>query len=114
MWQGLFYRRCMNVNYGFMYSTQDAKMMCSFDSDCAELNSYGEKYICAKGYLNPNSGAINFDDTIAGFVTIFVMVTLEGWTSVFTYVSKTFKDKIYINPIIVFCFFHFFIFLSNF
>ena len=114
MWMGNFYRRCMNVNYGFMYSTQDAKMMCSFDSDCAELNSYGEKYICAKGYLNPNSGAINFDDTIAGFVTIFVMVTLEGWTSVFTYVSKTFKDKIYINPIIVFFYFHLFVIFGAF
>ena len=33
---------------------------------------------------------------------------------IFTYVSKTFKDKIYINPIINFCYFHFFIFLASF
>ena len=114
MWMGNFYRRCMNINYGYMYSTQEAEMMCSFDTDCEELNSYGVKYICAKGYLNPDSGAINFDDTIAGFITIFVMVTLEGWTNVFTYVSKTFKDKIYINPIIVFLYFHVFVFLGAF
>ena len=114
MWMGNFYRRCMNVNYGFMYSTQDSTSMCSFDTDCEELNSYGVKYICAKGYLNPNSGAISFDDTLSGFVTIFIMVTLEGWTSVFTYVSKTFKDKIYINPIIVFLYFHVFVFLGAF
>ena len=114
MWMGNFYRRCMNMNYGFMYSTQDSTMMCSFDNDCDELNSYGVKYICAKGYLNPNSGAVNFDDTIAGFVTIFIMVTLEGWTDVFTYVSKTFKDKIYINPIIVFFYFHVFVLLGAF
>ena len=114
MWMGNFYRRCMSVNYGFMYSTQESTMMCSFDSDCEELNSYGVKYICAKGYINPDSGAINFDDTLAAFVTIFVMSTLEGWTNVFTYVSKTFKDKIYINPIIVFLFFHVFIILGAF
>ena len=114
MWMGNFYRRCMNINYGFMYSTQDSTMMCSFDSDCTELDSYGVKYICAKGYLNPNSGAISFDDTLAGFVTVFVMVTLEGWTDVFTYVSKTFKDKIYINPIIVFLYFHVFVILCSF
>ena len=114
MWMGNFYRRCMNLNYGFMYSTQESTMMCSFDTDCEELNTYGAKYVCAKGYLNPDSGAINFDDTIAGFITIFVMVTLEGWTNVFTYVSKTFKDKIYINPIIVFLYFHAFVILGAF
>ena len=114
MWMGNFYRRCMSVNYGFMYSTQESTMMCSFDSDCEELNSYGVKYICAKGYLNPDSGAINFDNTLSGFVTIFVMATLEGWTNVFTYVNKTFKDKIYINPIIVFFYFHAFVILGAF
>ena len=114
MWTGLFYRRCMNVNLGYLYSTNKAVSMCSFDADCEELNSYGIRYVCAKGYLNPDSGAISFDNTLTGFVTIFVMVTLEGWTNIFTYVSKTFKDKIYINPIIVFLYFHLFIFLGAF
>jgi len=88
--------------------------MCSFDSDCEELNSYGMRFICSKGYRNPDSGAINFDNTLTGFVTIFVMVTLEGWTNVFTYVSKTFKDKIFINPIIIFFYFHVFVFMGSF
>ena len=114
MWSGLFYRRCMNVNYGYLYSSHKDKQMCSFDTDCQELNSYGMRFVCAKGYLNPDSGAITFDNTLTGFVTIFVMVTLEGWTNVFTYVSKTFKDKIYINPIIIFFYFHVFVFLGAF
>ena len=114
MWMGNFYRRCMNVNYGYLYSFQKSNQMCSFDSDCNELNTYGMRFICAKGYQNPDSGAINFDNTLTGFVTIFVMVTLEGWTNVFTYVSKTFKDKIFINPIIIFFYFHFFIFIGAF
>ena len=114
MWQGLFYRRCMNVNYGFLNSFEKDKQMCSFDTDCADLESYGNKFICAKGYQNPDMGAFNFDNVLTGFVTIFMMATLEGWSDIFTYVSKTFKDKIYINPIIIFAFFHFFIFLSSF
>ena len=114
MWQGLFFRRCMNVNYGFLYSTLKDKQMCSFDTDCAGLESYGVRYICSKGFRNPDSGAFNFDNVLTGFVTIFSMATLEGWSDIFTYVSKTFKDKIYINPIIVFAYFHFFIFLSSF
>ena len=104
MWQGNFFKRCMNVNYGYMSSIQGSEYMCSFDSDCEELNSYGVRYICAKGYINPDSGVISFDNILTGFVTIFVMASLEGWTNVFTYASKTFKDKIYINPIIIIIF----------
>ena len=114
MWQGIFYRRCMNVNYGYLVSTVDDEGMCSFDSNCDEYNSYGNTFICAKGYRNPNSGAVNFDNTLTAFVTVFVMVTLEGWTDFFTYVSKTFKDKIYINPIIIFFYFHVFVFVAAF
>ena len=102
MWQGLFYRRCMNLNYGYFVSVERDKYMCSFDSNCESLNAYGKTFICAKGYLNPNSGAINFDNIGTALITTFIMVTLEGWNYIFTYVSKTFKDKIYINPIIIF------------
>ena len=114
MWAGYFYRRCMSVNYGYLISTQGDKGMCSFDSNCEEFNTYGNTFICAKGYVNPNSGATNFDNTLTALVTVFVMVTLEGWTDFFTYVSKTFKDKIYINPIIIFCYFHIFVFIAAF
>ena len=114
LWQGNFLKRCMNINYGYAYSIQGSESMCSFDSDCTEFNSYGTRYICAKGYINPDSGAISFDNILTGFVTIFIMASLEGWTNVFTYVSKTFKDKIYLNAVIVFFYFHFFVFFCAF
>ena len=112
MWQGLFYRRCMNLNYGYFVSLESPKYMCSFDSNCESLNSYGNTFVCAKGYLNPNLGAINFDNIGTSLITVFVTVTLEGWSYIFTYVSKTFKDKIYINPIIIFIYFHIFVYLG--
>ena len=114
MWKGNFFQRCMNINYGYVYSTKGSDSMCSFDEDCKEFDDYGFKYVCAKGYINPDSGAINFDNIITGFVTIFVMVSLEGWTNVFTYASKTFKDKVYINTIIIFLYFHILIFFCAF
>ena len=114
MWQGIFFRRCMSVNYGYLVSTEGDTGMCSFDGDCEQYNTYGEHFICAKGYRNPNSGAVNFDNTLSAFVTVFVMVTLEGWTDIFTYVNKTFKDRIFINPIIIFFYFHTFIFVAAF
>ena len=114
MWQGLFYRRCMNVNFGYFYSVKNDDYMCSFDSNCNSLNTYGQIFICAKGYINPNNGALNFDNIGTALVTVFVMVTLEGWSYIFTYVSKTFKDKIYINQIIIFLYFHSFVYIGSF
>ena len=62
MWQGLFYRRCMNLNYGYFVFGKVSEYMCSFDSNCEDLNSYDKIFICAKGYLNSGLGAFNFDN----------------------------------------------------
>ena len=114
MWQGLFLRRCMNINYGYLMTDKRNSHLCSFDTDCTKLNDYGNKFICAKGYINPNSGSTNFDNIFYSLITVFIMVTLEGWTNIFTYVSKTFKDKAYINQIIIFIYFHAFIYIGAF
>ena len=114
MWQGLFYRRCMSLQYGYMYSFSNDEAMCTFDSDCSEYNTAGNTFICAKGYRNPNNGITTFDNILTGFMTIFIIATLEGWTTIWNYVSKTFKDKFYINPIIIFLYFHLFIFVGGF
>ena len=114
MWQGLFFRRCMSLQYGYMYSFSNDEAMCTFDSDCSEYNTPGNTFICAKGYRNPNNGITTFDNTLTGFMTIFIIATLEGWTTIWNYVSKTFKDKFYINPVIIFLYFHLFIFVGGF
>ena len=114
MWQGLFMRRCMNLQYGFMYSLTKDKGMCTFDSDCQEYNTPGNSFICAKGYRNPDNNIVCFDNVLKGFITVFIMITLEGWTDVWNYVSNTFKDKFYINPVITFIFFHLYIFIGGF
>jgi hypothetical protein len=114
MWQGLFMRRCMNLQYGFMYSLTKDKGMCTFDSDCQEYNTPGNSFICAKGYRNPDNNIVCFDNVLKGFITVFIMITLEGWTDGWNYVSNTFKDKFYINPVITFIFFHLYIFIGGF
>ena len=114
MWQGLFLRRCMNINYGYLLTDNRNTYLCSFDSDCSSLNTYGNTFICAKGYINPHNGSTNFDNIFYSLITVFLMVTLEGWADVFTFVSKAFKDKIYLNRIIIFVYFHAFIYIGAF
>ena len=92
----------MNVNFGYFAPINNEKYMCTFDSNCQYLNSYGNTFICAKGYLNPNHGSLTFDNIGNAFITVFAIVTLQGWSKIFTFVSKTFKDKI--QNRIVLCF----------
>ena len=114
MWQGLFLRRCMNINYGYLMTDNRNTYICSYDSDCSSLNTYGNIFICAKGYINPHNGSTNFDNIFYSLITVFLMVTLEGWADIFTFVSKAFKDKIYLNRIIIFVYFHAFIYIGAF
>ena len=113
MWQGLFQRRCMNLSFGYMYSYVGDTAMCTYDEDCEEFNEPGRKYICVKGYLNPNNNAISFDNVLNSFITVFVIVSQEGWTNIFAYVMKTFKDKFYINRAIIFIYFHILVFVGG-
>ena len=89
MWQGLFLRRCMNINYGYMVSLSGDEGMCTYDSDCIQYNEPGMQFVCAKGFVNPNNGVTNFDNLYNAFVTVFVIVSQEGWTNVFAFVTKT-------------------------
>ena len=114
MWQGLFLKRCMSLNYGYLMSLENKQSMCSNDNDCHKFNRRGSQYICVKGYRNPRNGVVNFDNVLYGFVTIFIMVTLEGWTNIYNFISRTFKDKIKLNPIIIFLYFHGFVIIGGF
>ena len=114
MWQGVFMRRCMSLQYGYMSSFIGAEGMCTFDSDCLKYNTPGNTFVCVKSHRNPDNGITNFDNSLKGFVTIFIILTMEGWSDIFLYVSSTFKDKLYLNPIITFLFFHAFIIMGGF
>jgi hypothetical protein len=114
MWQGLFLRRCMSLNYGYLMSLEDKHSMCSSDIDCVKFDRRGSKYICVKGYRNPRNGVVNFDNVLYGFITVFIMVTLEGWSNVYNFISRTFKDKIKLNPVIIFLYFHGFVIIGGF
>jgi voltage-dependent calcium channel L type alpha-1D len=56
------------------------------DELCSTETSYG--YQCGAGYFcgnwieNPNAGVTAFDNILLAWITIFQMITLEGWTDI--------------------------------
>ena len=46
--------------------------------------------ICKPWVDGPNSGLTSFDDIAVAFVTVFQVMTLEGWTGIFYLVRKVY------------------------
>jgi hypothetical protein len=113
MWQGLFMYRCFNNNYGYIDSFNDWSTSCTFDADCSDFSSPGNYYTCRKSYFNPFNNVLNFDNTLNGLITVYTICTMEGWTDMWGYVSKTFKDANGINLIIIFLYFHVLLFICG-
>ena len=118
MWTGLMQRQCVNVEFGYAHSFSNYTTMCTVAEDCLHQYSLGNinpgsTFTCAKVDKNPFNGVASFDDFIHSLVTVFIIVRMEGWTDYYAFVRKTFKDDYYINEIIIFLYFHIFIFIGG-
>ena len=43
---------------------------------------------CAKNNVNPDSGTSNFDNIFSSFLMVYVVTTMEGWSSIMIYVMQ--------------------------
>ncbi|XP_039472111.1 voltage-dependent T-type calcium channel subunit alpha-1H-like isoform X1 [Oreochromis aureus] len=56
---------------------------------CVNWNMYYN--VCRAGDHNPDLGAVNFDNIVYAWITIFQVVTLEGWTNIMYYVMDSYS-----------------------
>jgi len=118
MWSGLMQRRCLDLNLGYAYSFSNATSMCTTDSDCylaTSINPYpgGATFVCEKVNEFPFNGIGSFDVIYNALIVVFIIVTQEGWTDYYNFVTNTFKDSTYVNTIIIFLYFHILIFVGG-
>ncbi len=108
----------MDISFGYAYSFHNFTTMCTADSDCYLPTSInpgenGAFFVCAKVNVFPSNGLANVDIIYHALLVVFIIVTMEGWTDYFNFFSNTFKDDYYINAIIIFLWFHIFIFVGG-
>jgi hypothetical protein len=58
-------------------------------------------YYCARGSENPNEGVTNFDNLGYSFLTIFQVVTLEGWSETQRDIQITYNMQIWVLFMII-------------
>ena len=100
MWSGLIYKRCMNVNLGYIIDISNHTTMCTYDSNCTLWGGPGNDAICITGTYIPNTGITSYNNFFNAFLTNFIICTMEGWTDIYSYISQTFRDDIMVNTVI--------------
>ena len=85
LWMGVLRGRCLNLSSGG-YSADSicGAATCGFEEECAETLD------------NPNRGVTHFDNIFVAFVTVFQIVTMEGWTSILIYTENAFSKLSFI------------------
>ncbi|CAD8053314.1 unnamed protein product [Paramecium primaurelia] len=67
--------------------------MSGYDTDEPYCNgSCPDNYICGKMIDNPINGLLSFDDFGLAFLQVFIITTLEGWTTIMQTIMTTFSQ----------------------
>ena len=82
LWMGELRGRCMDLDSGVI---SDGGFVCG-----ASTCGVGEE--CVPGLNNPNYGVTHFDNIFVSLVTIFQIITLEGWTTIMIYTETGFSS----------------------
>lgn len=93
LFQGTLRRRCFPEDAAAEYIPEDA--LCSSHGRMGSAKCPVETPVCSEynptsHHANPNDNVYsNFDNTPVSFLTIFVVISLEGWSSVMLNVMET-------------------------
>ena len=73
------------------------KNCAKFDTTCSDTGCNEDEYCWHTG-LNPNQDCTSFDNILLSMLTVFIAVTLEGWSDVMRYGRKVLNQK-FLNDI---------------
>ncbi|EGR31607.1 hypothetical protein IMG5_106200 [Ichthyophthirius multifiliis] len=92
LFSGILKKRCIEKETGIeLYINENLNFsFCAHSNDCVKYDNTKE-YICGKLISNPCNDIVNFDTFGWSFLTVFQIVTMEGWSDILNGVQKTFS-----------------------
>ena len=102
LFSGLLQNTCIEAASGKPFISEKSPygwVMCTRNSCPTEKELAGTPYgtlICAKNNENPNYNVTKFDDLLSSFLMVYVVTTLEGWSSIMSYVQRTFDFSVFL------------------
>ncbi len=108
LWSGVLTRRCVGGPAGgFEFSEDDPLLrLCSFSR--SQGRQCGPGYSCLAVGPNPNYGFTSFDNLGVAALTVFQVVSKEGWSPIMYYVMDVWSDWSVVYFVIVIIFGGFF------
>lgn len=110
LFSGILQQSCTDQFTGKIYydfTSNQGPFLCSADT-CPQGNSIVNtpttnytQLFCAKNNENPDFGTTNFDNIFSSFLQVYIITTLEGWTSIMTNVQRTFSYALCIYFILI-------------
>lgn len=99
LFQRSFSHKCVNLSTGHFDSSFNASKLCGGLVQC------GEGLACAAYGDNPVSGMYSFDNIFKGYLTVFIITTLEGWSQAEYYLilTSSWWATLYVYAIVLFC-----------
>lgn len=95
LFTGLLQNSCTDLPTGKVYvnyETGQGPFLCTSGSCPAITNIATTNYtnlVCAKNNENPEFGTVHFDNIFSSFLMIYVVTTMEGWSTIMMYVMET-------------------------
>lgn len=81
----LFFNVCVLVCVAIPVEDDPAPCAINGNGRTCTLNNT----VCREGWNGPNGGITNFDNFLFAMLTVFQCITMEGWTDVLYWVSRS-------------------------
>ncbi len=101
LWQGALHGKCYNVADGHLLHVKGANnFVCS---EMGGMQQCPQGYACLRLGDNPFNNVANFDNILFSFLTIFQIMTLQGWNHVMYAILDSFSiwSVLWFHPLVL-------------
>jgi hypothetical protein len=85
LFKGIFHQRCFEAETGRQPYVFDKEQLCGGSQVCPS------GYICGKSGENPLSGMFSYDNVFSSYLSVFIVISMEGWSVLSNYTIFTYS-----------------------
>lgn len=94
LFSGVLKNRCLEEATGIL-----SQSYCTNNNDC--LGVFGPGFSCARGIASPNFSVANFDTFLWSMLSVFQILTMEGWSSTMIQLEQCYSAVCFLYCILI-------------
>ena len=106
LYLGSLRSKCYDIASGRPFQDAAGKFVLCGGAQCPSISptSQGFQYTelaCGAFGMNPDYGVSSFDDISSAFLNVYIITTLEGWTSIMAYIQQTMNYLFFVYFLVI-------------